>query len=112
MTVNVSSVPAVAGSGAAVFVTRRSALRLTVVVDVELSFALFGSAVTDEAMDAGRPMPVAYHFDRFILDLGRGALLSLDRAELALRPKSFALLLTLEWRLLGMVDAHVQKWNG
>src|SRR4051812_16675376 len=52
LTVNVSSVPAVAGSGAAVFVTFRFALRLTVVADVELSLALAGSAVTDEAMVA------------------------------------------------------------
>jgi DNA-binding winged helix-turn-helix (wHTH) protein len=32
-----------------------------------------------------------YHFDRFVLDLGRG-MLSVAGAERALRPKSFALL--------------------
>ena len=34
----------------------------------------------------------AYRFDRFVLDLRRGALLALDGEELLLRPKSFALL--------------------
>ncbi len=34
----------------------------------------------------------AYRFDRFVLDLRRGALLALDGVELPLRPKSFALL--------------------
>src|SRR5438132_519743 len=43
--VSVSSVPAVAGSGAAVLVTLRSALRLTVVVLVLELLALTGSAV-------------------------------------------------------------------
>jgi len=33
-----------------------------------------------------------FRFDRFTLDLVRGALLDADGAELALRPKSFALL--------------------
>ena len=52
MTVNVSSVPAVAGSGAAVFVTFRSAERLTVVVEVALSLVEFGSAVAVVAIEA------------------------------------------------------------
>src|SRR3954452_21477356 len=43
-------------------------------------------------MDAERPAPAAYRFDRFTLDLARGALLADDGAELPLRPKSFALL--------------------
>jgi DNA-binding winged helix-turn-helix (wHTH) protein len=43
-------------------------------------------------MDADRILPAAYRFDRFTLDLVRGALLVSDRVELPLRPKSFALL--------------------
>ena len=43
-------------------------------------------------MDAEKPPYRAYRFDRFVLDLHRGALLVLDGAELPLRPKSFALL--------------------
>src|SRR4051794_26866869 len=43
-------------------------------------------------MDAERAPPGAYRFDRFTLDLARGALLGPDGAELPLRPKSFALL--------------------
>ena len=43
-------------------------------------------------MDAERPPRAAYRFDRFTLDLARGALLASDGAELPLRPKSFALL--------------------
>ena len=42
-------------------------------------------------MDAGQA-PGAYRFDRFTLDLGRGALLGPGGAEIPLRPKSFALL--------------------
>src|SRR3954453_6598986 len=38
------------------------------------------------------PPCCTYHFDRFVLDLDRGALLASDGAELPLRPKSFALL--------------------
>ena len=45
-----------------------------------------------ETMDAERPPRAAYRFDRFTLDLDRGALLAPDGAELPLRPKSFALL--------------------
>jgi len=37
-------------------------------------------------------LPAAYRFGCFVLDLRRGALLSADRTELRLRPKSFALL--------------------
>jgi class 3 adenylate cyclase/tetratricopeptide (TPR) repeat protein len=43
-------------------------------------------------MDAGTPPRMVYRFDRFTLDLARGALLGPDGAELPLRPKSFALL--------------------
>ena len=43
-------------------------------------------------MDAERTPPAAYRFDRFTLDLARGALLGPDGAEVPLRPKSFALL--------------------
>src|SRR3954451_4965708 len=43
-------------------------------------------------MDAEKLPGRAYYFDRFVLDLRRGALLALDGAELPLRPKSFALL--------------------
>jgi TolB-like protein/class 3 adenylate cyclase len=44
-------------------------------------------------MDPKRPPPaVAWRFDRFTLDLARGALLGPDGAEVPLRPKSFALL--------------------
>jgi class 3 adenylate cyclase/DNA-binding winged helix-turn-helix (wHTH) protein len=43
-------------------------------------------------MDAEQPPCRAYRFDRFVLDLHRGALLALDGTELPLRPKSFALL--------------------
>src|SRR5262245_29518167 len=46
-------------------------------------------------MDAGQT-PGAYRFDRFTLDLARGALLSPDGAEIPLRPKSLALLRLLE----------------
>ena len=42
-------------------------------------------------MDAAPPHAV-YRFDRFTLDLARGALLGSDGAEVPLRPKSFALL--------------------
>ena len=41
-------------------------------------------------MDAERPSRAADRFDRFTLDLARGALLAFDGAELPLRPKSFA----------------------
>ena len=43
-------------------------------------------------MDAENPPRMVYHFDRFRLDLVRGALLTSDGEELPLRPKSFALL--------------------
>ena len=43
-------------------------------------------------MDAEKPPRAVYRFDRFVLDLARGALLAPDGAELPLRPKSFALL--------------------
>src|SRR5690348_840502 len=43
-------------------------------------------------MDAEKPPCHAYRFDCFVLDLRRGALLAPGGAELALRPKSFALL--------------------
>ena len=43
-------------------------------------------------MGLNRTLPASYHFDRFTLDLVRGALLASDGAELPLRPKSFALL--------------------
>ena len=43
-------------------------------------------------MDAERAPPAAWRFDRFTLDLGRGALLADGGAEVPLRPKSFALL--------------------
>src|SRR3954467_3290949 len=39
-----------------------------------------------------KPPCRAYRFDRFVLDLRRGALLALDGVELQLRPKSFTLL--------------------
>ena len=38
------------------------------------------------------PSHPIYRFDRFTLDLARGALLTWDGAEVALRPKSFSLL--------------------
>src|SRR4051812_37569490 len=43
-------------------------------------------------MDPDRAAPAAWRFDRFTLDLARGALLADGGAEVALRPKSFALL--------------------
>ena len=43
-------------------------------------------------MDAERTRPAALLFDRFALDLARGALLADSGAEVPLRPKSFALL--------------------
>jgi DNA-binding winged helix-turn-helix (wHTH) protein len=43
-------------------------------------------------MDAENPPCMVYRFDRFTLNLARGALLTSDGAELPLRPKSFALL--------------------
>ena len=43
-------------------------------------------------MGLNRTLPASYRFDRFTLDLVRGALLVSDGAELPLRPKSFALL--------------------
>src|SRR4051812_28332360 len=46
----------------------------------------------DRTMDAEKMPCRAYRFDRFVLDLNRGALLAFDGAELPLRPKSFALL--------------------
>src|SRR4051812_47449120 len=46
-------------------------------------------------MAAERQPCAGYRFDRFALDLSRGALLGPGGAELPLRPKSFALLLLL-----------------
>ena len=43
-------------------------------------------------MDAKGTPAAAYRFDRFTLDLARGAMLGPDGAEIPLRPKSFALL--------------------
>jgi len=43
-------------------------------------------------MDAAGKPPAAYCFDRFTLDITRGALLSNDGPEVPLRAKSFALL--------------------
>ena len=43
-------------------------------------------------MDAERAPPAAWRFDRFTLDIARGALLGPDGAEVPLRPKSLALL--------------------
>ena len=43
-------------------------------------------------MGAERTPPAAWRFDRFTLDLARGALLGPDGAEVPLRPKSLALL--------------------
>src|SRR5215208_2696372 len=43
-------------------------------------------------MGTEKAPPVAYCFDRFTLDLARGALLASNGTELSLRPKSFALL--------------------
>ncbi len=43
-------------------------------------------------MDAEPAPPAAWRFDRFTLDLARGALLGPDGAEVPLRPKSLALL--------------------
>ena len=43
-------------------------------------------------MEAVRKLPGAYRFDRFTLDLARDVLLGPDGAEVALRPKSLALL--------------------
>jgi predicted ATPase/class 3 adenylate cyclase len=43
-------------------------------------------------MDGEQPRHGAYRFGRFVLDLDRGALLADDGAEVALRPKSYALL--------------------
>ena len=43
-------------------------------------------------MDAERTPSGAWRFDRFTLDLARGALLGPDGAEVPVRPKSFALL--------------------
>ena len=43
-------------------------------------------------MQAGKPPRMVYRFDRFTLDLARGALLGPEGVELPLRPKSFALL--------------------
>ncbi len=43
-------------------------------------------------MEAERAPPGAWRFDRFTLDLARGALLGPDGAEVPLRPKSLALL--------------------
>ena len=43
-------------------------------------------------MDADRAPTVAWRFAGFTLDLARGALLAEDGAEVALRPKAFALL--------------------
>ena len=43
-------------------------------------------------MAAERTSPAAFRFDRFTLDLARGALLGPEGAEVPLRPKSLALL--------------------
>jgi len=55
-------------------------------------------------MDAEKPMHMIYHFDRFILDLARGALLAPAGTELPLRPKSFALLQLLVESAGGLLD--------
>lgn len=58
--------------------------------------------------------PAVYRFDRFVLDLVRGALLA-DGAERALRPKSFALLRHLvanAERLIGRDEIMQAVWPG
>src|SRR5262245_49308774 len=66
-------------------------------------------------MDAEKPRPVGYRFDRFVLDVQRGALLAPDGAELALRPKSYALLCLLvenAGRLLDRDAIMAAVWPG
>ncbi len=62
----------------------------------------------------GRPRAV-YRFDRFALDLDRGALLATDGAEVPLRPKSFVLLRLLvenAGRLLDRDAIVAAVWSG
>src|SRR3954451_13233189 len=66
-------------------------------------------------MDADGAAPAAWRFDRFNLDLARGALLADGGAEVALRPKSFALLRLLvanPGRLLDRDAIMAAVWPG
>src|SRR3954454_5747681 len=66
-------------------------------------------------MDADGVAPAAWRFDRFTLDLARGALLADGGAEVALRPKSFALLRLLvenPGRLLDRDAIMAAVWPG
>src|SRR3954447_20966539 len=66
-------------------------------------------------MDPDRAAPAAWRFDHFTLDLARGALLADGGAEVALRPKSFALLRLLvenPGRLLDRDAIMAAVWPG
>jgi class 3 adenylate cyclase/DNA-binding winged helix-turn-helix (wHTH) protein/tetratricopeptide (TPR) repeat protein len=67
-------------------------------------------------MDQAQGRPHAtYRFDRFALDLGRGALLAADGAEVPLRPKSFALLRLLVENAGALLDRNAMAaavWPG
>src|SRR3954470_1475964 len=66
-------------------------------------------------MDPDRAALAAWRFDRFTLDLARGALLADSGSEVALRPKSFALLRLLvenAGRLLDRDAIMAAVWPG
>ena len=63
----------------------------------------------------GLPRGAVYRFDRFTLDLDRGALLAADGAEITLRPKSLTLLRYLvenPGRLIGRDELMRILWPG
>ena len=64
---------------------------------------------------AGRRSGAIYRFDRFALDLDRGALLAADGTEVPLRPKSFAVLRLLAENAGRLLDRHAiaaAVWSG
>src|SRR5919199_3460073 len=65
--------------------------------------------------DQGVPRGTVYHFDRFTLDLVRGALLAAGGTEIALRPKAFALLRQMvenAGRLINKDEIMAAVWPG
>ena len=65
--------------------------------------------------DQGMPRGTVYRFDRFTLDLVRGALLAAGGTEIALRPKAFALLRQMvenAGRLINKDEIMAAVWPG